>query len=254
MLLQKSFILALCRYIFLCSVYTFCMSDEQIAAEAKQYARKNKEAFIQKFASLATYRSTNTPFTFFMAGSPGAGKTEISKKLTEQFLDSPVRIDADEIRKEFPHYTGENAHLFQYAASIVVDDLYKHCLKHNLNLIMDGTFAYSRAMDNIQASLDKDRMVEIYFVYQEPVLAWRFTQAREYVEKRRILKDNFIETYLKAIENVTCAKKTFKNKVKLNLMTKDYNNDLSGFRMNITSLDGYLDKTYTKQALETMLS
>ena len=229
------------------------MTEDQIVQQAKQYARKHKNGFIEKFAGLNIYKPTSTPITIFMAGCPGAGKTEVSRGLVSQFHDKPVRIDADEIREDFAHYTGSNAHLFQYAASIVVDDLYRHCLKHNLNVIVDGTFAYGRAMDNIRASLERNRKVEIYFVHQEPRLAWRFTQAREFYEKRKILKGDFIETYVKAIENVNNAKKIFGDEVKLNLVVKGYDNNSLGFEVNILSLDGYFNTTYTVAVLESML-
>ena len=53
------------------------------------------------------------PVSIFMAGSPGAGKTEASKALVREFRD-PVRIDPDELRSEFKQY---------FAARSVVNQL-----------------------------------------------------------------------------------------------------------------------------------
>jgi len=56
----------------------------------------------------------------FMAGSPGAGKTETSKSIISQFTKEHgvdvVHIDNDELRKEFDEYQGLNSPLFQTPA------------------------------------------------------------------------------------------------------------------------------------------
>jgi hypothetical protein len=50
-----------------------------------------------------------------MAGSPGAGKTESSIALIESLSgpDTVLRIDIDDLRKEFRTYDGKNSSLFQ---------------------------------------------------------------------------------------------------------------------------------------------
>jgi UDP-N-acetylglucosamine kinase len=60
-----------------------------------------------------------------MAGLPGAGKTESSKELLAELESKEpkariLRIDPDDLRCEFPSYTGRNSYLFQGAISIVV--------------------------------------------------------------------------------------------------------------------------------------
>ena len=67
---------------------------------------------IQKFADATEHVADELPTTLFMAGSPGAGKTEISKRLVPRFKQKPIRIDADEIRTLCPGYAGNNAHAF----------------------------------------------------------------------------------------------------------------------------------------------
>ena len=214
--------------------------EEEITQHAKRYARKNKDVFIETFIKEGIHLPTDQPVTFFMAGSPGAGKTEFSKSLVDLFGSPPVRIDADEIRSMFPGYHGDNAHLFQYPASIIVDDLYKHCLKHEYNAIVDGTFAYKNALQNIQLSLGVGRVTEIYFVYQEPALAWNFTQKRELLERRMIRKEDFITTFYKAFEHVEAAKSVFGDRLALHLIVKNNNNEPEKFKLNIPSLHGYI--------------
>ncbi|MBI3255577.1 MAG: zeta toxin family protein [Candidatus Andersenbacteria bacterium] len=117
----------------------------------------------------------------FMAGSPGAGKTEVSKRLLSRFEQKPLRIDADEIRTLMPGYVGANACLFQKAATKGVHILYDLALEKSYNAILDGTFAYYDVLQNIQRSLDRGRKVEIFFVYQSPYHAWGFTKKRGFV-------------------------------------------------------------------------
>lgn len=69
------------------------------------------------------------PVSIFMAGSPGAGKTEVSKELVKEFDRKPMRIDADELRALCPDYVGTNAHLFQKAANKAINVLYDYALK-----------------------------------------------------------------------------------------------------------------------------
>jgi len=99
-----------------------------------------------------------------MAGSPGAGKTEVSKRLIEEFENKPVRIDADEIRQMFDGYTGTNAHIFQSACTMGVNKLYDYALERRFNVILDGTFAYAKALENVGRSLCRNREVRIYYL------------------------------------------------------------------------------------------
>ncbi len=55
------------------------MINTKEAEEAKKFIKKNKKLLIEKFANLDLYKPVVSPVTIFMAGSPGAGKTEFSK-------------------------------------------------------------------------------------------------------------------------------------------------------------------------------
>lgn len=128
--------------------------------DPKDYIKKHKKELIEKFASESKYPSLENPTTIFMAGSPGAGKTEESKKLVEKlhynYKILMVRIDADEIRQICPGYEGYNAHLFQEAATLGVNKLFDHVLRKRMNALLDTTFCdFERAKDNIQRSLKK---------------------------------------------------------------------------------------------------
>ena len=231
------------------------MSDEEkkIEEEAFEWVKKHKKELFEKFANLKTYPTDPLPTTVFMAGSPGAGKTEISRRLAEVFKQKPVIIDADEIRKIIPGYSGKNAFLFQKAANKGVNFLYDYARKKNLNVIMDGTFAYAGALDNIHNSLKHDRNVEIYFIYQNPILSWGFTKERELKEKRNVPKSIFIKTYIKSMENVANAKNGFGAKIKLNIVIKDFEKGLNSLELNKDGLENFIPKVYTTEELERLL-
>ena len=227
--------------------------EQEVSDEAFRYVKSHSDEIIQKFAGQSV--SVSTPVSLFMAGSPGAGKTEVSKGLMRQFETVPVRIDADEIRALCPGYTGANAHLFQKAATKGVHILYDHALHKKLHAILDGTFAYGDSIKNIQRSLDERRKAELWFVYQDPIKAWEFTKAREAMEARRILKDVFIKTFLLAKENTKLAKTHFAASLTLNLLVKNTDNTDGRLQLNIQAdqLDPYIGRAYTAEELDRIL-
>src|SRR3989338_615058 len=113
------------------------MNDDELkkSEQAFDWVKINHKKIIEKFASEAEYVSGVQPVTLFMAGSPGAGKTEISKRFIARFKQKPIRIDADEIRTVCDGYTGENSHIFQKAATKGVNILYDYALSKNINVI-----------------------------------------------------------------------------------------------------------------------
>ncbi len=231
------------------------MDEEELklSEQAKEWVRLNHKKIIGNFTSHEEYLVDFQPTTLFTAGSPGAGKTEFSKRFASRFKQKPIRIDADEIRTICEGYTGGNAHIFQGAATKGVHILYDYALKKNINVILDGTFAYSSALDNIQRSLDHGRRVEIFFVYQDPIEAWDFTKKREVLEKRRVSKEVFIEAFFKSRKNVNEAKKKFGSRIELNLVIKDFEKDLEQLELDVKNVDHYIKKSYTKEDLEKLL-
>lgn len=231
-------------------------NDSKISEGAKAFIKKEKHKLIENFANLEKFPPAEKPFSFFMAGSPGAGKTEFSKRLIEILLPIPiVRIDADEIRNSIPQYNGKNSDLVQGAASIMVDNLNYYTLKHQQNSIMDGTFAnYDIARRNIVNCLNKKRQISVFYIYQDPVIAWDFTRKREQLEGRHIPKDAFIKAFFKAKENVKKIKKEFGDKIKLNLVIKNKHNGIERIKYDINSnIDTHIKIAYNKKSLDTIL-
>lgn len=75
-----------------------------------------------------------------MAGSPGAGKSELAITLSENY-ENMVIIDADYFRMQFPDYNGNNSSLFQTAASWLVEQAFKYVVENKYSFILDATFA-----------------------------------------------------------------------------------------------------------------
>lgn len=198
-----------------------------------------------------------------MAGSPGAGKTEFSKNLVRLFESTKnktkaVRIDGDDLRSYFSGYTGNNAALFQGAISILVEKIHDTVLHNGQTFILDGTFSnYDRAARNVTRSLAKNRTVVIFYIYQEPRTAWKFTLAREITEGRNIPKKAFINQFLGAREAVDAISREFQDKVGVFLVRKNFEtNEVEDIIMigeHGKHIDDYIEERYTSDVLEELL-
>jgi UDP-N-acetylglucosamine kinase len=125
------------------------LEELKLSEEAFHWVCNNKIVLLNTFANPEICEQDVKLISLFMAGSPGAGKTEVSRRLVENFDKKPVIIDADEIRKICPGYKGENADIYQKAANKGVNLLYDFVLDKDLNVILDGTFAYGDCTKNI---------------------------------------------------------------------------------------------------------
>jgi predicted ABC-type ATPase len=230
-------------------------STNKIEQEAYDYILHHKDDLIKRFADPNIFKPVERPVSLFMAGSPGAGKTEVSRSLVKRFEVQPVRIDADEIRKVCEKYSGDNSHLFQKAATKGVHILFDYALQHKIHAIIDGTFAYGDALNNIKRSLKRKRIVQLWFIYQDPMKAWEFTKIREAIESRHVNKEIFIHSFFKAKENAMEAKNTFGSTLELNLLVKNIDNTDGKLYLNIqaTELDQHVGMAYTKADLITKL-
>lgn len=228
--------------------------SEQIEADkAQEYVRTHEKELIKKFADPKIYIPDSQPVSLFMAGSPGAGKTETSKRLIETFRSKPVRIDADEIREFIPRYDGSKAYLFQRAATKGVNLLFDFALHENINLILDGTFAYEGVEQNVRRSLEHNRKVVIYYIFQEPKRAWEVVLARESIEHRRVSKDVFVRSFIAARKNVDMIKKKFGQDAQLNIIVKDFATEKETIELAVPAIDQYLTKVYTEDELKRVI-
>ncbi|MFA6974123.1 MAG: zeta toxin family protein [Parcubacteria group bacterium] len=253
--------------------------DKKTQQEAIKYIESHSEELIDRFIVNKRPLPLGV-LTFFMAGSPGAGKTEFSRRYMPAAIDKNnrkiansfrkmgidinkvdtlfVRIDVDEIREFMPQYVKTNAqtcsignaHIVQKAATKGLDILRKYCFKNDISFLHDGTFGnYNTMRDLIKKSLRSGREVEIFYIYLDPLEAWKLTEAREFVEGRNIIKDKFVDQFFASRENVDKIKQEFGNKVKLNCIIKDKENKVEEIRLNVDNVDKFIKKYYNKKSI-----
>ena len=232
-----------------------------VSDDAYKEVKKKKKQIIDKFANIENYPAVENPFTIFMAGSPGAGKTEFSEdfdpdlfKFVEHQDTKIVRIDADEIRHLLDQFTGSNASEVQRAASKGVDFLFDHVQKKCQNAIVDGTFANREiSFKNVDRALGRNRSVGIFYIYQTPQVAWEFTKKRNKIEKRDISKQVFINAFFSAKDNVNEVKEMLKDKIMVDLIIKNYENKDLKYHINIQNIDHHIKESYTAGQLKSLL-
>ena len=180
------------------------MNDDDIIEKAAQWMQENKEYILKK---IVTERSPRTAKEcIFMAGSPGAGKTETVRRL--RLKETFTILEADEIRVLNPHYqkTTEtqkgNAHLIQKAASIGLEHCRKYCIENGVAFVQDTTFSNRGSIDLVRKLTNAGWDMTIIFIYQNPEKAWQFTKAREEIEGRNIPKESFAESFTSIIRNI----------------------------------------------------
>lgn len=174
---------------------------------------------------------------------------EIDRK--EEMKIKPIRIDADDIRELFEDigYNGRNSYVFQKACSIGVHKLFNHVQEKKLHAIIDGTFATNNSMEDVSRALGRNIKVFIYYIHQDPIVAWEIAKGRENIEGRSVPKKAFIDSYFKSRENVNRVKKEFLEKVELNLIIKNVERNLEKQILNIDHIDFYVKKIYNKSEL-----
>lgn len=231
--------------------------EERIRKDAIEFANKHKREIAKRLTDPSIYPPEANPVSVFMAGSPGAGKTEASIELLNALQKDGakvLRIDPDELRQEFAEYTGNNSRLFQGAVSILVERIHDLALDQKQSFLLDGTLShYEVARKNINRSLKRKRTVQILYVYQEPRLAWQIVQAREAVEGRNIPPVQFIDQYFAARDVVNRLKRELGAEIQVDLLMK--NNDGSGrfYRAGVDQIDNHIAEKYDRAALEQML-
>lgn len=237
------------------------MNEENTQSAAIIFAKENRKRVARELTDPNKYHPDELPVSVFMAGSPGAGKTEFSKNiisiLEEGRNHEVIRIDGDDVRVLLPGYTGNNSRLFQGAVSLVVEKIHDFVLSQKQSFVLDGTFSrYEKAADNIKRSLDKGRHVFIFYVYQNPETAWRFTKQREKAEGRNIPKGSFVEQFFGAKETVNRILSGYNERVTVFLVKKDFEKNTVDEVVKMKpsdSVDEYIKDRYTKDTLQSIL-
>ena len=232
------------------------LTDEAIIAKAIIEAKaRKKEIAISHVDHLPREEEA---VSVFMAGSPGAGKTETARRIIKDFSvesdQNLVHIENDELRKEFEDYDGQNSPLFQRPATLLVEAIHDRALKQGVSFILDSTLSsLEKAKSNIERSLKRDRYVLIIFVYQSPEQAWKFVKARETTEGRRVPEAVFVEQFLGAQVVVSQLKKYFGDRVNLTFIEKNIDGKNDRPHFNVTDVDALFRKKYNRIMLEDII-
>ncbi|MFC3034467.1 zeta toxin family protein [Pseudoalteromonas fenneropenaei] len=232
------------------------MHDEAIIAKAIKEAKAIKKKVAKRLVDHLPQE--DSAVSVFMAGSPGAGKTEVARNMIRVFQEKcgidPVHIENDELRKEFEDYDGQNSPLFQTPATLLVEAIHDRALQRDVSFILDSTLSsFSKAKDNIERSLKRGRYVQIIFVYQEPEQAWCLVKAREIVEGRRVPPDVFVNQFMESQRVVSELKQVFKHNVDIIFIEKNIDGINENPHFNVSDIDALLRKKYNRESLEAIV-
>ncbi|HCG7279287.1 zeta toxin family protein [Vibrio parahaemolyticus] len=230
--------------------------EEQITEKAIKEAKKLKKKLAKEMVDHLPQEESAV--SVFMAGSPGAGKTETARNMIKTFKRESgvdlVHIENDELRKVFEDYDGINSPLFQRPATLLVEAIHDRALKRDVSFILDSTLSsLEKAKDNIQRSLKRNRYVLIIFVYQEPEQAWCLVKAREIVEGRRVPEEVFVNQFMESQRVVSELKKLFQDQVDIIFIEKNIDGRNERPHFNVSDIDALLRKKYNRESLEAIV-
>lgn len=167
---------------------------DEAKAKAWTKDRNNQRTVINSHVGIDTPRGKKV--AFFMAGIPGAGKTEfvLGMRTRESPLKDFVIIEHDQLVEYIDAYKPEHYYNYRKAGSTLVTALFSHCLAHEFPFIFDGTLSHDNARRNIKKSLEHGYETTIIYIHQDIKSAWQLTKDRELVKKRAIERMGFMQT------------------------------------------------------------
>ena len=236
------------------------LSDEDLrkmSDDARAAAKAVRTVIARELIANSGCSRVEHPVSVFMAGAPGAGKTEVSKGLAKMFQSGDVfRLDPDELRPFFDCYNGANSHVLQRAIIPIVERCIDLSRDAGINLLMDGTLSsWDVANRNILTALKADRVVVVMFVLQDPLVSWEFVKAREHAEGRRIRKETFVDQYFGSIDVMQKVIETFSPRVITWCTVKDAIKEQSEITLLKTTdcLASLIKQQYTRETLISSL-
>lgn len=217
----------------------------------QKWAKQHKTELVKKLVgSIKPVSGDEKPLAIFLAGIPGAGKTELIERLIEKDT-TLVRIDLDEVVKLFPEYSPENYYEYRSAASLIVDETVIYCRQHRINFILDGTFGHPKAVANIESAL-KRHEVAILYIWKQPPLAWKHTQDRQLLTKRGIDRSGFITACEQVPKNVREVQKKFGSKISIVAFRKNLEKDTFEIYQDSKQIDDLLSKSYNEDEIKDL--
>ncbi|WDY60405.1 zeta toxin family protein [Pseudomonas sp. PSKL.D1] len=235
--------------------------EQDVSGRALAFAKLHRTRIAREVACLGKYPSDECPVSVFMACSPGAGKTEVSRALIAAMQaggSSALRIDPDDFRDFFPEYTGRNSNLFQRAVTTIVERTLDLVYQQRQSFLLDGTLANVEVgRRNISRALNKpNRSAQVIYVYQRPELAWEFVLAREQKDGRHIPCSEFVRQFYAAKASVCALKRDYGSALQVDVIVKDndgQNGDI-GIDLSADEIDVFVNQPYDHNQLVRILS
>ncbi len=217
----------------------------------KSWINSHKKDFANKLISESGAKSDGQKTAIFMAGLPGAGKTEFTKSLIRLSNLNVVRLDMDEIATKIDGYSPEIADRYRAGASALLNKTYDIVVKRGIDFIMDGTFSSKSALFDVRRAISHGYKVKIIYIFQDPKIAWNFTLAREKVEHRAIAIDGFIDSYFKITKNIKDVKIEC-DKIILDVVVKNKDNIVGDYKedVSINEIDKIQYNCYNRESLK----
>ena len=213
------------------------------------WARGHKDRLVGAILADYPLAVSDERSAIFMAGLPGAGKTEFANGLLQILQPgSMVRLDMDEIATKIEGYTPREADRFRSGASIILARAIDEVLRQKMNFLLDGTFGHKRAIENVQRALGMVYAVKIFYVVQDPRVAWNFTKQREKIEHRAISLEGFVNAFFNTPRNIFDLMSQKYDKMGVTIIRKDNTNAEVGRQENINlQMMGEFIRTEIKQ-------
>lgn len=213
--------------------------------------RDNQQAVV---ASFVGEHPRSDKLAFFLAGIPGAGKTELAKGLQGSPNGDLIVIEHDQLVEHIDSYAPEDYYEFRTAGSTLVTKLFEHCLKNGYSFIFDGTLSHDKGYKNIKKALSHGYSVVVLYVHQDINSAWKLTQDRELVKKRGIRRDGFIDTCTKITTSLQKIFTTFSDNPHFAFWIVKKNGSPGTENSDLVFYDHMDHETGNKAAIEQILA
>lgn len=224
------------------------MINSSLSENIIAWTKSHKALITNHIITEHNYISSPQPTAIFMAGLPGAGKTEFLNRIKISDTDF-VNIDLDQLVENISEYSPKNYYLYRNAANLLVESLLDKVINKHLNFALDGTFAHNQALKNIKRALDHNFHVHIFFIYISAQQAWHNVKMRETLTHRPIDRKGFASTSRNLIPILQKALEEYQDHPRFN-MTIIYKRPHSfpaySYISDISEIDKLLKQIYNE--------
>lgn len=107
----------------------------------RQWVKDHKRELVDEFFAGQTVKQAGSGRAIFMAGIPGAGKTEFVGRMARRPGFDYVVIEHDKLVELINGYKAEHYYAYRQAGSALVTEILKRCLNQGLSFVFDTTLA-----------------------------------------------------------------------------------------------------------------